>query len=115
MGYGVFDNNTSAGAPGDKISNIMALNVGVTLKPMDKLKLDFDVWYAALAEDNINGDTDLGIEFDAKASYKLMDDLTADFIVAYLMADDATTDPVNAGPSNNEDPIEAGVRLSLKF
>jgi hypothetical protein len=113
MGYGIFDNAASAGSPDDNITNIMALNVGVTLKPMDKLKLDFDVWYAALAEDNANGDDALGVEFDAKVTYALMDDLTAEFVVAYLMADDATVTAPET--SNDEDAIEAGVRLSLKF
>jgi hypothetical protein len=112
MGYGIFDNNASAGSPADAITNVMALNLGVTLKPMDKLKLDFDVWYAALAEDNVNGDEDLGIEFDAKVTYALMDDLNAEFVFAYLMADDATT---SDDGGNDEDAIEAGVRLSLKF
>lgn len=113
MGYGIFDNQASAGAPGDKISNIMAVNLGVTLKPMEKMKLDFDVWYAALAEDNINGDDALGVEFDAKLTYALMDDLNAEFVFAYLMADDATVTAPET--SNDEDAIEAGVRLSLKF
>jgi hypothetical protein len=113
MGLGVFDNTSSAGSPGDAISNIMAVNLGVTLKPMDKLTLDFDVWYAALAEDNINGDDALGVEFDAKLTYALMDDLNAEFIFAYLMADDATVTAPET--SNDEDAIEAGVRLSLKF
>ncbi|MCP4343622.1 MAG: hypothetical protein GY799_33280, partial [Desulfobulbaceae bacterium] len=116
MGYGIFDNNASAASPDDNITNIMAVNLGVTLKPMDKLKLDFDIWYAALAEDNFNGDKELGVEFDAKATYALMDDLTAEFVVAYLMADDATAVVTAAGdPDNSEDAIEAGVRLSLKF
>lgn len=116
MGYGIFDNQASAGSPDDNITNVMAINVGVTLKPMDKLKLDFDVWYAALAEDNLNGDDVLGVEFDAKATYALMDDLTAEFVFAYLMADDATAVVTAAGdPKNDEDAIEAGVRLSLKF
>ena len=112
MGLGIFDNQASAGAPGGQITNVMALNAGVTLKPADKLKLDFDVWYAALAEDNANGDDALGVEFDAKLTYALMDNLNAEFVLAYLMADDATT---NNAESNDKDPIEAGVRLSLKF
>jgi hypothetical protein len=113
MGLGVFDNQASAGAPGDAISNIAAFNAGVTLKPMDKLKLDFDVWYAFLAEDNVNGDDELGLEFDAKLTYALMDDLNAEFIFAYLAAGDATVTAPET--SNDEDAIEAGVRLSLKF
>jgi hypothetical protein len=106
MGLGVFDNRTSNGSPADNIANVMAANGGVTIKPMDKLKIDADVWYAALAEDNAAGDTELGVEFDGKLTYTIMDNLTAEGIFAYLISGDATGD---------EDVMEGGVRLSLKF
>ena len=106
MGYGVFDNAVSQGSPGDQISDIAAFNLGVTLKPMEKLTLDVDAWYAMLAEDNANGDNELGLEFDGKVTYALMDDLNAEFIFAYLVSGDAT------GP---EDVMEGGIQLSLKF
>jgi hypothetical protein len=106
MGYGTFDNVVSNGSPANKISNIVAVNAGVTVKPVDKLSLSGDVWYAQLVEDDDNGETELGWEFDAKATYALMDNLNLDVIFAYLVAGDATGD---------EDPLEAGVRLSLSF
>jgi len=106
MGLGIFDNRGSNGAPENKISNIMAINAGVTFKPADKMKLVGDVWYAALAEDDVNGETDLGLELDGKLSYALMDNLNADFVLAYLFAGDATGD---------DDVFEGGVRLSLSF
>jgi hypothetical protein len=106
MGLGVFDNTANASSPGDDISNIWAANAGVTIKPMDKLKVSADVWYAALAEDNAAGDTDLGVEFDGNVGYNIFDNLTAEAIFAYLIAGDATGD---------EDIIETGVRFSLKF
>jgi hypothetical protein len=114
MGLGVFDNTVSANSPGGQVTNIAAFNVGVTVKPMEKLKLDFDVWYAFLAEEismptatnPLNTEDELGIEFDAKITYALMDNLNAEFIFAYLVAGDAT------GP---EDVMEGGARLSLSF
>lgn len=106
MGLGVFDNAASSGSPGDDITNIWAANAGVTIKPMDKLKIDADVWYAELAEDNAAGDSELGVEFDGKLTYTIMDNLTAEGIFAYLISGDATGD---------EDVMEGGVRLSLKF
>jgi hypothetical protein len=106
MGFGIFDNAVSANAPADKISDIAAFNAGVTVKPADKLKLDFDVWYAMLAEDNAAGDNDLGLELDGKLTYALMDNLNAEFVLAYLVAGDATGD---------ENVMEGGVRISLKF
>jgi hypothetical protein len=105
MGLGVFDNAASAG-PNDNISNVWAANVGVTLKPMDKMVANFDVWYAELAEDNLAGDDELGLEFDAKVTYQLEDNLNLDFIFAYLVAGDATGD---------DDVMEGGVQISLAF
>ncbi len=106
MGYGVFDNFSSAGSPADGISNVWAGNVGVTIKPMDKLKIDADVWYASLAEENSAGDKELGLEFDGKLTYSLYENLTAEAIFAYLVSGDAT---------GEEDVMEGGLCLSLKF
>lgn len=115
MGLGVFDNGTPVGVPvspgtvegaGGDVTNIWAVNLGVTLQPMDKLTAKFDVWYAQLAEENVNGDDELGLEFDGMLTYKLEDNLNLDFIFAYLVADDAMGD---------EDIMEGGVRVSLSF
>lgn len=106
MGYGIFDNTASTNAPGDQISNVTAINAGLTIKPMDKMTVTGDVWYAMLAEENEDGEDELGLEFDTKITYALMDNLTADVVLAYLVAGDATGD---------EDVFEGGVRLSLKF
>ena len=111
MGYGIFDNAVSNGSPADKISNIMAANVGVDFKPMEGMKLVFDVWYAALVEDDANGENELGIELDAKMTYQLVEGLTLDVVGAYLLAGDATTGKA----SNDADPFELGSRLSLSF
>lgn len=110
MGYGIFDNQESAGSPEDNISNIMAANVGVKTKVSEKLTLGGDLWYAALAED-VNGEDELGVEVDLKATYAIYDNLNLDLVAAYLFAGDATS---NDG-SNEEDPIEVGARLSLAF
>jgi len=110
LGLGVFDGGSNGGlpngTPGGQISNVWAANAGVTLKSSDKLKWDADVWYAALVEDNLAGDTELGLEFDGKLTYALMDNLNAEFILAYLVAGDAVGD---------DDVFEGGVRVSLKF
>jgi hypothetical protein len=111
MGYGVFDFYTSAGAPADQISNVWAANIGATFKLTDKLSLTGDVWYAELAEDDVNGETELGTEFDLKATYKLMENLNLDVVGAYLLAGDATSLDGN----NEDDPFEIGTRLSLSF
>lgn len=106
MGLGVFDDYVSNGSPGDGISNVWAANAGVTIKPIDKLQIDADLWYAALAEDNTAGDKELGWEIDGKIGYTLYENLTAEAIAAYLISGEATGD---------ENVMEAGVRLSLKF
>lgn len=111
MGLGVFDGGANggvaAGSPGNHIQNVMAANAGVTLKPMDKLKIDADVWYAMLAEDNAAGDDEIGLEFDGKITYALMDNLNAEFILAYLVSGDVM--------ESDDDVFEGGVRVSLKF
>jgi hypothetical protein len=112
MGAGTFDNQSSAGSPGNKIGNIFAGNIGATIKPMEKLSLSGDLWYATLVEDNLDtNEKELGVELDLKATYQLVDGLNLDLVGAYLFADDATSLDGN----NKEDPWEVGTRLSLSF
>jgi hypothetical protein len=111
MGYGIFDNQVSNNSPDCLITNITALNLGVTVKPMDKLSLSFDVWYATLNEVTAGADEDLGIEVDFVATYQLVEGLNLDVVGAYLFADDGTT----GGGSDDENAYEVGTRLSLSF
>ena len=114
-GYGIFDQQVSNNAPADQIGNVWAANVGATFKPMDKLKISLDIWYAALAEDivTVTGATEdsLGTEVDLKITYQLVQGLNLDLVGAYLFAGDATTMNV----PNDANPYEVGARLSLKF
>jgi len=125
MGYGIFDRSASRNAPADQIGNVWAVNLGATVKPMDKLKVTLDLWYAALAEDIyvMNGaqvaqgtvgssaEDVLGTEVDLVITYELVQNLNLDVVGAYLFAGDATTqdDPDDANP------YEIGARLSLSF
>jgi hypothetical protein len=106
MGYGIFDNQVSAGAPADKISNIMAFNIGADFALTDQFKLAADIWYANLAEDNAAGDADLGTEIDLVLTYNIIENLKLEVVGAYLVAGDATGD---------EDPYEFGLRTSFSF
>jgi len=110
MGLGVFDNQASAGSCANAISNVMAGNVGATFN-MGDIKLDADLWYASLVEENAADNDKLGTEIDLKLTYKLVDNLNLELIGAYLFANDATT----TGIENTEDPYEVGTRLSLSF
>ena len=110
MGLGVFDNTASANAPGDAISNLMAAKVGASLSTSENWTWDADLWYAALMEDDANGNADLGIEIDLKATYKMMEGMKLELVAAYLMAGEATYDG-----DNEADPIEVGARLSFSF
>jgi len=100
---GIFDNRDINGA---MVDNLILLKGGVTFKPADKVKLVGDLMYAALAEDNAAGESELGWELDGKMTYALMDNLSADFVLAYLFVGDAV---------GEDDIFEGGVRLSLKF
>jgi hypothetical protein len=111
MGNGVFDENISTGSTTD-ISNLWALNIGATIKPMEKLSLTGDIWYAAHVEDDFTTDEkNLGVEVDLKATYQLTEGLNLDLVGAYLFADDATS----TDGDNDEDPYELGARLSISF
>jgi len=115
MGMGIIDWATTTNSPGDAIHDILAAGLGATVKPVDKLAVSLDVWYAQLAEDTLTlrGDEtkDLGVEVDLTITYKLIDGLNLDLVGAYLFAGDATTlDHPDAA-----DPYEIGSRLSLSF
>lgn len=113
MGYGTFDENGSAGAvfDNDIISGIYAINFGMTYAASDKLKLTGDLWYAALTEDDIRGEDDLGVEIDLVADYKLVEGLNLKLVAAYLMAGDATTRKA----TNDDDPMLLGAQFSISF
>jgi len=133
MGYGIFDSaanvgesgmgpyNTAAHSCGDKISNIMAGNLGTTVKPDPSipLKVTLDVWYAKLAQSIpikdsgtgvISQEDYLGTEVDLVITYELVKNLNIDVVGAYLFAGDA----VYKG-TNQANPYEIGTRLSLSF
>jgi hypothetical protein len=110
MGYGIFDNQFSAGSPADQISNILAANIGVGFKVSDALKITVDLWHAKLAESDAKGNDVLGTEIDLVLTYSLMKNLTLDVVGAYLFAGDATY-----GGSNSANPYEIGTRLSFSF
>jgi len=119
MGLGMFDNNNPTNTPGDKIFNLMAIGVGATFAPMDKLKIKTDLWYAEREEDIVfnagtpqqRKENELGTELDVVVTYELVEGLNLDLVGAYLWAGDA----VSADGNNDEDPYEFGARLSLSF
>jgi len=110
MGYGLFDNQTSANSCADKISNIKAANIGVGFKATDKLKFTADVWHARLAKSDVKGNDTLGTEVDLRMTYALMKNLNLDLVGAYLFAGDATY-----GGENSANPYEIGAQLSFSF
>ncbi len=125
MGYGMFDRQSSKNSPADEITDILAANLGVTVKPMPKLAISLDAWYARKDDDiKISVDTseddavqsnlkesELGTEIDLKVSYQLIDNLKLDVVGAYLFAGEATT----MGVEDEADPYEIGGQLSLSF
>jgi len=111
MGKGIFDIAVPTGAPGNNISNLGTIGIGVDLKTGDKLKWNFDLWYATLAEKNSFGKDKLGTELDIILNWTLVENITMDLVFAYLAAGDA----VSATGNNQEDPYELGARLSFSF
>lgn len=113
MGFGTFDFQASNGSPNEKISNILAVGIGGSVSPLEKLKIGLDLWYAQLAEEDTFGDKDLGTEVDVTVNYALMEDLNLKVVGAYLFAGDAT-DPTD-GNNDTVNPFELGAQLSLSF
>jgi hypothetical protein len=116
MGYGTFDDQVSNGSPADQISDILAVGIGGSVSPMEKLSLGLDIWYAQLAEDKQDGndvDNDLGTEVDFTVKYGLMEDLDLTVVAAYLFAGEGT-DPT-AGNDDTVNPFELGAQISLSF
>jgi hypothetical protein len=119
MGGGIFDGvfptaqGTAFNISGPTVTNIMAANLGVTVKPMDKLSITADLWWAELVEENADNEKDLGIEADLKITYTLVEGLTLDLVGAYLWAGDAIE--TNNDGKNWKNPMEVGTRLSLSF
>ena len=113
MGFGALDDvAVSAGSPGDRLTNIWAVNLGATIKPFDKLSIRGDLWYAAHPNDDpVTDEKKLGIEGNLHINYELVENLNLQLIGAYLWADDATSLDGN----NKEDPYEIGFETSLSF
>ena len=112
MGNGRFDAQASAGSNANP-SNLWFANIGASIKPMEKLKLTGDLWYAAHPEDDlVTDEKTLGVEVDLVATYQLVEGLNIDLVGAYLFADDATA--LDDG-GNEDDPWEVGTRLSISF
>ncbi|MCX5851492.1 MAG: hypothetical protein NT072_05490 [Deltaproteobacteria bacterium] len=109
-GNGIFDYNNSANSPGPTPTDVMAFNIGASMKPMDKLEVGLDLWYAALAEDNANGDKDLGTEVDLLVTYNLIENMKVDVLAGYLFAGDATYKG-----DNDADPYLLGAQFSFGF
>jgi hypothetical protein len=111
LGYGIFDTNVNDGC-GYQISDIMAFNLGATLKPMDKVTVKLDLWNASLVEDDpATGENSLGTEVDLVVTYALLENLKLDVVAAYLFAGDVTT----GGGDDDANPYELGTRLSFSF
>jgi hypothetical protein len=112
MGNGRFDAQSSAGADANP-SNLWFANIGASIKPMEKLSLTGDLWYAAHPEDDlVTDEKELGLEVDLVATYQLVEGLSIDLVGAYLFADDATA---LDDDGNDDDPWEVGTRLQLSF
>jgi hypothetical protein len=115
MGFGMFDATVPTNAPSDDIENVMAANLGFSVRPMDKLSITLDGWWAQLAEETTNTtdgtpEDDLGVEVDLVITYKLIEGLKLDVVGAYLFAGDAIYNG-----DDDADPYEIGSRLSLSF
>jgi len=110
MGEGIIDTGVSANSPGRGVTNITAVNIGISFNPTKKLKVALDVWQASLAEKDANGEDELGIEVDLIFTYQLLKNLNLDLVGAMLMTGDATYKG-----TDQEDVTEIAAQLSFNF
>lgn len=149
MGRGTFDGSTGQGgtyvqgvslnSPAHDNTNLWYIQLGTTVKPMDKMTVGLDVYYAELAEERTWFDEDgdwhragvLGLEVDLRVTYQIIEGLNLDLVAAYLFRDDATYQQTSRNrddwTANNTanavyqdsweeaDPWMLGARLSLAF
>jgi hypothetical protein len=115
MGMGSFDVQASANSPGSDVTNLIAYNIGVNFNLSKKLKVSLDAWQASLAENDANGEDELGTEIDLEFNYELLKNLSLKLVGAYLFTGDATYKQVNPTDSEQEDITEIAGMLSLKF
>ena len=123
MGFGLMDQQASAGSPGDfnasfNIGGWNIFGIGAEFMPMEKLSIGLDLWYAAVNENYIGAGSgsELGTEIDLSLSYKFMDALSLDLVAAMLFAGDQTYYQVpGSGMPESEDPYELGAQVSFSF
>jgi len=77
---------------GWSLSNIMGGGVGASICAIDKVTLNFSLWYAAAVEDigDIKAD-DYGTELNTGLNYSIMDNLELSLIAAYVVAGNSLT------------------------
>jgi hypothetical protein len=118
MGLGTFDDQTSNGSPGDQIFDILAVGLGGSVSPMEKLTIGLDIWYAQRAEkqdppEDSDDEKKLGTEVDFTVTYTLLEDLNLKVVAAYLFAGEGT-DPTDDN-DDTANPFELGAQISFGF
>jgi hypothetical protein len=101
-----YDRNAPSPTGGNQPTNMMGLNVGADFKPTDTTTIKADVYYMALVEDR-NDEDEIGTEIDVRLSQKVYDNLTANLVGAYLLAED--------GWGEGDDAFQVGVGLDYSF
>jgi hypothetical protein len=105
------------------LKNIMGGGGTAEYCASDDMTVTFGLWYAAAVEDFIGNRTgklveaaDYGVEVNAMADYKLMDNLSLSFIGAYVMAGDAITEEnVKDSTIEGADPYFIQAQIKAKF
>ena len=69
-------------------TNLKVLNVGVSLKPVEKLSISIDGYLIKLDEKNADGYDDVGTEINLGIEYKYTEDLTFGLSLGKILADD---------------------------
>jgi len=98
---------------GNGVENRMEAGLGVDFAVSKSWNLMFDYWWLNLAENNETGNSDIGNEFDLKATWSIMKNLKLDLIGAYLLTGDAVKKLSSSDSS--DDAYEVSARLRISF
>jgi len=97
-------------------SNVWFVNVGGTVKPTDKVKVDADFFYYEQPDESVIGlgsYDKLGMEVDLRVSYQYSENVAAELIGAYFSPDDEELAIVRSTPADDTWLLKGGLKVSF--
>jgi len=97
-------------------SNVWFLNVGASINPAEKVKVDADFFYYEQPQESVIGLASfdkLGMEVDLRVSYQYSENVAAELIGAYFTPDDEELSQVRNTPADDTWLLKGGLKVSF--